>query len=194
AFGHAGQKCSAASLGIVVAEVYDDPTFRRRLRDAVRSLRVGAATDPETKKFPVEVEFLNERERLLPGMVATIILDLGSPDPRTVIPREAAVEEFGLRFVWVAQEEDGALVVRRRRIGVRELPFEPARLEVLSGLAAGEVIVVSGIRELREGERVRSNGSNAPSGNASAAPSGNASAAPSGNGSPPPAGSGSAAR
>ena len=35
AFGHAGQKCSAASLGIVVAEVYDDPTFQRRLRDAV---------------------------------------------------------------------------------------------------------------------------------------------------------------
>jgi hypothetical protein len=30
AFGHAGQKCSAASLGIVEAAVYDDPSFRRR--------------------------------------------------------------------------------------------------------------------------------------------------------------------
>jgi len=53
AFGHAGQKCSAASLGIVVAEVYDDPTFQRRLRDAVTSLRVGAATDPGTMVGPL---------------------------------------------------------------------------------------------------------------------------------------------
>jgi len=53
AFGHAGQKCSAASLGIVVAEVYDDPVFRRRLRDAVQSLRVGAATDPATMVGPL---------------------------------------------------------------------------------------------------------------------------------------------
>jgi RHH-type proline utilization regulon transcriptional repressor/proline dehydrogenase/delta 1-pyrroline-5-carboxylate dehydrogenase len=53
AFGHAGQKCSAASLGILVAEVYDDPTFRRRLGDAVRSWRVGEATDPATMMGPL---------------------------------------------------------------------------------------------------------------------------------------------
>ena len=40
AFGHAGQKCSAASLAIVEASVYDEPMFRQRLGDAVRSLRV----------------------------------------------------------------------------------------------------------------------------------------------------------
>ncbi len=122
-----------------------------------RILRVGAAADSQTKKFPVEVEFPNERGRLLPGMIATIALELGTPEPRTVIPREAAVEEFGLRYIWVAQQEDAGLVVRRRRIGVREIPFQPGRLEVLSGLEEGEVIVVSGARSLREGERVRSN-------------------------------------
>lgn len=53
AFGHAGQKCSAASLAIVEASVYDDPSFRRRLADAVRSLRVGPATDPATVVGPV---------------------------------------------------------------------------------------------------------------------------------------------
>ncbi|HAP75218.1 MAG TPA: hypothetical protein DCR14_03970, partial [Acidimicrobiaceae bacterium] len=46
AFGHAGQKCSAASLGIVTAAVYDDSAFMRRLAEAVRSVRVGPATDP----------------------------------------------------------------------------------------------------------------------------------------------------
>ena len=45
AFGHAGQKCSAASLAIIEASVYDDPSFHIRLADAVRSLAVGEATD-----------------------------------------------------------------------------------------------------------------------------------------------------
>ena len=45
AFGHAGQKCSAASLAIIEGSVYDDPTFHIRLADAVRSLAVGEATD-----------------------------------------------------------------------------------------------------------------------------------------------------
>ena len=124
-----------------------------------RILRVGAAADPQSKNFPVEVEFPNVEGRLLPGMVATIALDLGTPELRTLIPRESAVEEFGLRYVWVAQQEEDGLVVRRRRVGVRPLPFQPERLEVLTGLEAGESIVVSGARQLREGERVRSSGS-----------------------------------
>ncbi len=53
AFGHAGQKCSAASLAIVEASVYDDPSFMRRLRDAVASVRVGESTDPATMMGPL---------------------------------------------------------------------------------------------------------------------------------------------
>jgi len=53
AFGHAGQKCSAASLAIVEASVYDNPAFFRQLRDAVTSEFVGAGTDPPTVIGPV---------------------------------------------------------------------------------------------------------------------------------------------
>ena len=53
AFGHAGQKCSAASLAIVEASVYDDPVFHQRLSDAVRSLRVGWPADPATFMGPL---------------------------------------------------------------------------------------------------------------------------------------------
>jgi RHH-type proline utilization regulon transcriptional repressor/proline dehydrogenase/delta 1-pyrroline-5-carboxylate dehydrogenase len=53
AFGHAGQKCSASSLGILEAEVYDDETFRRQLVDAARSWRVGPAADPTSAMTPV---------------------------------------------------------------------------------------------------------------------------------------------
>ena len=45
AFGHAGQKCSAASLAIVEASVHDDPRFLRQLADAVRSVPVGPPSD-----------------------------------------------------------------------------------------------------------------------------------------------------
>ncbi len=48
-FGHAGQKCSAASLAILEAEVYDDPTFRKQLKDAAASLIVGSGWDLQTE-------------------------------------------------------------------------------------------------------------------------------------------------
>jgi RHH-type proline utilization regulon transcriptional repressor/proline dehydrogenase/delta 1-pyrroline-5-carboxylate dehydrogenase len=41
AFGHAGQKCSAASLAILVGSAGRSPKLRRQLVDAVRSVRVG---------------------------------------------------------------------------------------------------------------------------------------------------------
>lgn len=53
AFGHAGQKCSAASLAIVEASVYDDARFLQRLADAVASVRVGPATDLATMTGPL---------------------------------------------------------------------------------------------------------------------------------------------
>lgn len=52
AFGHAGQKCSAASLAIIEAEVYDSPDFRRQLRDCARSLDVGSASDARSIVTP----------------------------------------------------------------------------------------------------------------------------------------------
>lgn len=45
AFGHAGQKCSAASLGIVVESIYKNPAFIRQLVDDVSTLKVGPGWD-----------------------------------------------------------------------------------------------------------------------------------------------------
>ncbi|MFE4465722.1 proline dehydrogenase family protein [Oerskovia sp. NPDC056781] len=58
AFGHAGQKCSAASLVILVGSVGDQRTetgrrFSVQLVDAVRSLAVGPATDVSTTMGPL---------------------------------------------------------------------------------------------------------------------------------------------
>ena len=53
AFGHAGQKCSAASLVILVGSVATSERFRRQLIDAVSTLRVGYPQDPLTQMGPI---------------------------------------------------------------------------------------------------------------------------------------------
>lgn len=53
AFGHAGQKCSAASLVVLVGSVATSKRFRRQLLDAVQSLKVGTPEDLETQMGPV---------------------------------------------------------------------------------------------------------------------------------------------
>ena len=53
AFGHAGQKCSAASLAILVGSVGTSERFNRQLLDAVSSLVVGWPDDPTTVMSPI---------------------------------------------------------------------------------------------------------------------------------------------
>ena len=53
AFGHAGQKCSAASLAILVGSVASSPRFRRQLVDAVNSLRVAYPSDRGAQVGPL---------------------------------------------------------------------------------------------------------------------------------------------
>lgn len=75
AFGHAGQKCSAASLVITVGSVERSTRFRAQLADAVLSLRTALPTDPTAQVGPVieaptgklarGLEHLGEGERWL---------------------------------------------------------------------------------------------------------------------------------
>jgi len=53
AFGHNGQKCSAASLAILEKEVYEDEKFLKQLKDAASSLKVGSAWNPQNKITPL---------------------------------------------------------------------------------------------------------------------------------------------
>jgi RHH-type transcriptional regulator, proline utilization regulon repressor / proline dehydrogenase / delta 1-pyrroline-5-carboxylate dehydrogenase len=53
AFGHAGQKCSAASLVILVGSVGTSERFRRQLVDATKTLRVGYPQNPLSQMGPI---------------------------------------------------------------------------------------------------------------------------------------------
>ncbi len=139
-----------ADLPVTVRlEAYPEETFPGRV------LRVGAAADTTSRKFPVEVELPNPAQRLLPGMVARVNLPLGEPQPLRALPRDAVLDQFGVRFVYVVAVEDDAWLARRRRVEVREIPFRPEDLELLSGVEDGERVAVEGLRELRDGIRVR---------------------------------------
>ena len=53
AFGHAGQKCSAASLAIVVGSVARSQRFTRQLLDAVTTMQPGYPEDPSAVMSPL---------------------------------------------------------------------------------------------------------------------------------------------
>jgi RHH-type proline utilization regulon transcriptional repressor/proline dehydrogenase/delta 1-pyrroline-5-carboxylate dehydrogenase len=71
AFGHAGQKCSAASLAILVGSVASSPRFRRQLVDAVSSLHVSYPSDPRAQVGPLiepaSGKLLQALTKLAPG-------------------------------------------------------------------------------------------------------------------------------
>ena len=71
AFGHAGQKCSAASLVILVGSVATSRRFRDQLVDAVTSLTVGCPEDATTQMGPLiepaQGKLLDALTTLAPG-------------------------------------------------------------------------------------------------------------------------------
>ena len=84
AFGHSGQKCSAASLSICVGGVYRSARFRRQLVDAVESLRIGPAGDLGTEFGPTIEE---PSGKLLRGLT---VLDVG--EEWLVTPRRVDID------------------------------------------------------------------------------------------------------
>ncbi|TDL46187.1 proline dehydrogenase family protein [Microbacterium oleivorans] len=86
AFGHAGQKCSAASLAILVGPVARSQRFSRQLVDAATSLRVGSPDDPLTEIGPL-VEAPS-------GKLEWALTTLDEDEAWLVEPRELADDRY----------------------------------------------------------------------------------------------------
>ncbi|CAI3804952.1 bifunctional proline dehydrogenase/L-glutamate gamma-semialdehyde dehydrogenase [Pseudarthrobacter sp. MM222] len=80
AFGHAGQKCSAASLVILVGSVAKSKRFHNQLIDAVTSLKVGYPEDPASQMGPI-IEPAN-------GKLLDALTTLGEGESWAVEPRK----------------------------------------------------------------------------------------------------------
>jgi RHH-type proline utilization regulon transcriptional repressor/proline dehydrogenase/delta 1-pyrroline-5-carboxylate dehydrogenase len=80
AFGHAGQKCSAASLVILVGAAAKSRRFHNQLLDAVTSLKVGYPQDPTSQMGPI-IEPAN-------GKLLNALTTLGEGETWAVEPKK----------------------------------------------------------------------------------------------------------
>ena len=95
AFGHSGQKCSAASLVILVGSVATSDRFRNQLVDGVTSLKVGYPSDPTTQMGPI----ISPAD----GKLLSALTTLGPGESWLVEP--AKLDKFGQ--LWTPGVRDG---------------------------------------------------------------------------------------
>ncbi|WP_375387962.1 bifunctional proline dehydrogenase/L-glutamate gamma-semialdehyde dehydrogenase [uncultured Amnibacterium sp.] len=163
AFGHAGQKCSAASIAILVGSVATSKRFLGQLVDAVSALEVGAPWTPTTRMGPLiepadgklleGLTTLGESERWL---LAPKRLDREgrqwTPGVRTGVRRGSAyhlTEYFGpILGLMTAADLDEAIAIQNEvayglTAGLQSLePVEIGRW--LDGVEAGNLYVNRG--------------------------------------------------
>lgn len=111
--------------------------------------RLNAALDPKSRSLTVEAEVDNADGRLRPGFFVRGAILIQRGVPVVSVPSSAIVTLAGVSHLFVFS--DGAAREREIEIGGR---LEDD-VEVLSGVAAGDLVIVSGLTRLREGTPVR---------------------------------------
>lgn len=128
----------------VVLDAYPDRRIDGRIR------RIFPSADPATRLVPVEVALQGEAARIArAGFLARVDLTLGARSNVLLVPAAAIVGDADAPAVFV--HEDG--IARRR--SVRTGATSEGRVEILSGLTAGESVITLGNNTLRDGMQVR---------------------------------------
>jgi RND family efflux transporter MFP subunit len=111
--------------------------------------------DPRTQTFQVVLEMPQpEGITILPGMTATVSGQAGGGEGATVVVPASAIfaNETGTSQVWVVDRE--SMTVSIREVTTGELTGTEG-IEILGGLKPGETIAVTGVTQIRKGDRVR---------------------------------------
>lgn len=136
---------SAVSPGLEITAhsvAYPDSSFSGRVAS------VDSRVDPATRSITARALLPNPGGLLKPGMFLTVRLSRGAVDA-LLVPEQTLVPEGGDVFVFVI--EDGVAAKRRVRIGHRRV----GDVQVVEGLAGGELVVTEGTQKLRDGAAVR---------------------------------------
>jgi membrane fusion protein, multidrug efflux system len=107
--------------------------------------------DESTRNFEVKASIDNPENMLRPGSFASAVLILGYRDASMVIPERTLVATRDGYLVFVLDKEKERVESRQVRTGARR----PGIVEILEGLAPGELVVVAGHMNLNDGSRVR---------------------------------------
>ncbi|HEX6307543.1 MAG TPA: efflux RND transporter periplasmic adaptor subunit [Longimicrobiales bacterium] len=134
-----------------VVSVTLDALPNRQLSGRIR--RIFPVGDPTTRLVPVEVALDVQSARLArPGFLARITFDLATSNNVLLIPVSAVLGGQGSQAVFVV--ENNTAIRRTVSTGLTS----QGRIEILSGLAEGEQVVVLGQNDLRDGMTVRTVG------------------------------------
>jgi cobalt-zinc-cadmium efflux system membrane fusion protein len=108
-------------------------TFRGRV------IAIGSASEAQTRRIIVRSEIPNPDRVLKADMFVSFRISVGSEDASPAVPVEAVIREGDVATVWVQSEPE---VFERRMV---TLGFEQrGRVQIRSGLKAGEVVVSRG--------------------------------------------------
>ncbi len=117
-----------------------------------RVTEFATTADRETRTFEATLRFDPEDARVFPGMTAKVIATPTRLAGVTWIPANATIaDDDGQPFVWLVAPE--TMTVRRAAVSLGELAGRD--VQILSGLANGDQIAISGVHQLREGMEVR---------------------------------------
>lgn len=112
--------------------------------------RIYPTVDPSTRTFQAEILVSNPQSRILPGMFARVIMDLGS-QLNVVVPDRAVVKQSGSGNKYVYVYSDGAVSFNRVELGQR---FGD-QYELISGVEDGDSVVIAGQSRLIDGAQVQ---------------------------------------
>ena len=122
-----------------------------------RVVRISPAIDEASRTLMVEAEVPNPQAQLRPGSFANAAIVSSNADPAISVPSSALITFAGVEKVLTVK--DGKVVEKRVSVGRRERD----RLEIVSGLAAGELVIAQP-GNLVEGAPVRIAGGKVPAG------------------------------
>lgn len=133
---------------------------------AARLTERATAADPQSATFPVELKLREQPPSLAAGLIANVTLTpparRGAESDTTVVGTSdllylpvAALGRVNGKRAEVFVVEGGAARAREVLLG----QLRGGRVEVLSGLDVGEEVVTTGVAWLREGDEVRTQGS-----------------------------------
>jgi len=111
--------------------------------------RIGSRVDPVSRAFQVRALLDNAQQRLRPGMLINVVLEL-EEDPGIVIPERALIQVGDHSAVFLVDDES-----RARRVNVQLGRRLPGRVVLRDGVAPGDRVVVNGQLLLRPGVPVR---------------------------------------
>jgi membrane fusion protein (multidrug efflux system) len=120
----------------------------------------------DTGSAALRAEFPNPKRSLLPGQFVRVRIEAGERPNSIVVPQRAVTLRGEGAIVMVV---DDAGVVAERSITLGEQSAGSWR--VLTGLNAGDRVVVDGLQKIRPGQKVKVAGDTAPQKAASSAPS-----------------------